>query len=140
GAGGGRRPSGSWGQEGRTETVSLPGGGGRGRPETAALAVICRAASTLVALQQRQLLARPRRRLEQVGAQPPPLDIEAEPPGRDLEAAADLPRIGSSALHALAPFGVVVLAAAHRADQRHDVAVAVGIVPQEPVLEDGRHL
>ncbi len=55
--------------------------------------------------------------------------------GSNLEATTQLPGIGPDALHPGAPFGIVVLAIAHGADQRHDMGVFVGVVAQHPVLE-----
>ncbi|KAH2821212.1 hypothetical protein KXV85_002907, partial [Aspergillus fumigatus] len=65
--------------------------------------------------------------------------VQAEPVAGDLEAAADGPGHRAGALHPLAPFRVVVAAAAHVADQGEDVAVTVGIVRHQPFAEEIAH-
>ena len=56
---------------------------------------------------------------EQVGPQIVFAGIQAQTLCRQFEPAADLPGIRSLPAHALFPAGIVVLAAAHRAHQRH---------------------
>src|SRR3954462_8889806 len=76
-------------------------------------------------------LARGRR--EQVGAQRPADAVEAEALRRLLESAADHPGIGADAGLALAPGGIVELAAAGVADKREHVLELVRIVLRQPV-------
>src|SRR3954462_5733095 len=79
-------------------------------------------------------LARGRR--EQVGAQRPADAVEAEALRRLLESAADHPGIGADAGLALAPGGIVELAAAGVADNREQVLELVRIVLRQPVAHD----
>src|SRR5579864_8026112 len=66
--------------------------------------------------------------------------VELEPRARRLEALADHVGVGAGAGHALAPLGVVVLAAAHLADQPEHVLLAVGEIGREPLAEEVAHL
>src|SRR5690606_13532560 len=89
---------------------------------------------------QHELLAGTARSLEKIGTQAEALGIETQPLGCDFKTTANLPGIWPRTLHALAPLGIVVLAVAHRTHQRHDVAIAIRIVAQQPVLENRCHL
>ena len=80
------------------------------------------------------------RRVEMLGGEPRLLHVEAEPGARLLETPADHPGIGAGPGHALAPLGVVILAAAHLPDQRKHVAIAIGKVRHQPFLEQVAHL
>src|SRR6188472_1971272 len=57
----------------------------------------------------------------------------------DLEAASDHPGHRASPLHPRSPLRVVIAAAAHVADQREDMAIAVGIVCHQPFTEQVTH-
>src|SRR5882672_745542 len=65
--------------------------------------------------------------------------VEAMLRARGLEAPADHPGDRAGAGHALAEGRVVVLAAAHVADELEDVAVAVGKIRQQPFAEEVAH-
>src|SRR5512138_3096538 len=84
-------------------------------------------------LKQTQLLSAALRLDEMIGRQFRAALVEAELFAGDLEAAADHPGHRAGALHPRSPLRVVVAAAAHVADQREDVAVAVGIVRHQPL-------
>src|SRR5262245_36059230 len=84
-------------------------------------------------------LAAAMRRVEMLGREPRFLDIEAKPRAGLLEAAADHPGIGPGSGHALAPLRVVILAAAHLADQRKDMPVAIRKIRHQPFLEEVAH-
>src|SRR5215471_2560042 len=90
--------------------------------------------------EQAELLPSPARRTEMLGGEFDPVAVEAEPRAGGLEAPADHPRVGPGAGHALAPLGVVVLAAAHLADQREHVFLAVGEIRREPFAKEVAHL
>ena len=66
--------------------------------------------------------------------------IEAETGARGLEALADHPRIRAAPCHALAERRVIVLATASLANQRKDVALAVGEIGLQPLAEQVAHL
>src|SRR5262247_1780432 len=85
--------------------------------------------------EQAELLGGRARRPELVGGQPRLRLIEAEALARDLETPADHPGVRPRALHAAAPGGVVVLAAAHLADEREHVPVLVGKIRHQPFAE-----
>ena len=65
--------------------------------------------------------------------------VEAEPLAGDLEAAADHPGDRARAGHALAEGRIVILAAAHVADELEDVAIAVGKIRHQPFAEQVAH-
>ena len=65
--------------------------------------------------------------------------VEAELLAGDLEPPADHPGIGAGAGLAQAPGRIVVLAAAHLADQLEDVAIAVGKIRHQPFAEEIAH-
>src|SRR5215204_5002710 len=65
--------------------------------------------------------------------------VEAEALARGLEAAADHPGMRPRALHAPAPGRVVVFAAAHLADEREHVPIAVGKIRHQPFAEEIAH-
>src|ERR1044071_8355226 len=79
------------------------------------------------------------RRTEMLGRERPLVLVEAELGTGVLEAPPDHPGIGAGAGHALAEARVVVLAAAHVADQLHDVLFAVWIVGAQPLDEQVAH-
>ena len=65
--------------------------------------------------------------------------IEAEPLAGDLEAAADHPGMGPEPVMRVPKVGVVILAAAHLADELEDVAIAVGKIRHQPFAEQVAH-
>src|SRR5690606_8955811 len=87
-------------------------------------------------LEQTELRALQHRLREKIGPEMTALPIEPEAPGGEVETPADLPGMRSVATHALAPFGIVILAAAHGAHDRHDVLCPVGIFALQELLED----
>src|SRR5436305_10133523 len=80
------------------------------------------------------------RRAEMLGGELGALEIEAELLASELEAPADHPCIGTGARHAFAPGRIVILAAAHLADQLEHMAIAVGVVRHQPFAEQVAHL
>src|SRR5215471_1473587 len=92
-----------------------------------------------VALEQLELLRVRFRLAEMLGGELAPFGIEAELLAGHLEPASDHPGIGACALHARAPGRVIVLAAAHVADQLENMGVTVGIVRLEPFAEQVAH-
>src|SRR5215471_18212033 len=70
----------------------------------------------------------------------PPVDVQAQAPAGDIEAPAQ--QLGVLALppHAAAELGVVLAAAAHVADARHDVGGLERDVLLQPSLEEVLHL
>ena len=66
--------------------------------------------------------------------------VEPEFLAGDLEPPPDHPGHRAGALHPRSPLRVVVAAAAHVADQREDVAIAVGIIRHQPFAEQVAHL
>src|ERR1700738_2775599 len=62
--------------------------------------------------------------------------VEPEFLAGDLEAAPDHPGHRPGALHPRSPLRVIIAPAAHVADQREDVAIAVGIVRHQPLAEE----
>ena len=87
-------------------------------------------------LKKRQLIPNARRHAELRAVEFPSTTVEAKALGCYLEATTDLPGIGTRAAHALAPFGVIVLAATHRAYKRHDMFCGVGPVLFQPFAEE----
>ena len=61
--------------------------------------------------------------------------VEAAALGSHFKPTADLDRIRPLAAHALAPFGIIILAAAHGAQHIDHMAVAVRIMLQQPVAK-----
>ena len=80
------------------------------------------------------------RRAEMLGRERDLVDVEAEPGAGGFDALADHPGIGAAAGHALAESRVVVLAAAGLADQREDVALAIGEIGLRAIRGTGRAL
>src|SRR5438105_3949173 len=79
-------------------------------------------------LKQTQLLPAAFRPLEMIGGQSGAPPVKSEFFARDLEAAADHPGHRAGTFHPRPPLRVVVAPAAHVADQREDVAVAIRII------------
>src|SRR3954447_4045353 len=86
-------------------------------------------------LEQRELLRALARRREVLGGKLQLAPFEPEPFTARLEAPADHPGDRAGAGHALAPLRVVVLAAAHVADELEYVVVAVREVFDQPLAE-----
>src|SRR4029079_5515800 len=86
-------------------------------------------------LKQAELLAGKHWRGEQVGAELDRFLIESKAFGGDFESASYHPGIGSLAHHALAPLGIVELAAAGRAHQRQYAVGRVRAVRLQPLGE-----
>src|ERR1700736_5727070 len=95
---------------------------------------------TSAELEQTQLLPAALRPREMIGGQFRTPLVEPELFAGDLEPASDHPGHRPGALHPRAPLRIVVAAAAHVADQRKDVPVAVGIVGHQPFAEKVAHL
>src|SRR6476620_4213078 len=85
--------------------------------------------------EQRELLRAFARRREVLGRKLELAPVEAEPLARGLEAPPDHPGDRPGAGHPLAPLGVVVLAAAHVADQLEHVPLAIGEILAQPFAE-----
>src|ERR1043165_199981 len=84
---------------------------------------------------QRELLRALARRREMLGGELQLAAIEAEPLTGRLEAATDHPGDRPRAGHALAPLGIVILAAAHVADQLEHMVVAIRKVLDQPLAK-----
>src|SRR6185312_17121730 len=84
--------------------------------------------TTKILLEQTQLLPAAFRLHEMIRRQFRTALVQPELLAGDLEAAADHPGHRSCALHPRTPLRVVVATAAHVADQRADVAIAVRII------------
>ena len=86
--------------------------------------------------EQRQLIPRLRRRLEQVGAEFGVAFIQAQATASDGAALGEELSDGSAAAHAFAEAAGVEGSVAGLADQGEDALGAVGVVGGEPVLEE----
>ena len=58
--------------------------------------------------------------------------IKFQPFACQIEPAFDLPRIGANSTHPLAKFSIIILATTHGAYEVHDVAIAIGIMIEQP--------
>src|SRR6478609_11493325 len=82
-------------------------------------------------LEQAELLAGQGGGREPIGPQLDRALVQPEPLGGNLESAPDYPGVSAFAHYALAPFGIVELAAARRAHKRQHAVGAVGAVRLE---------
>src|SRR3979490_3530981 len=94
----------------------------------------------LAALEQAQLLPTAFRPREMLGGQFRAPLVEPEFFAGDLEPASDHPGHRPGALHSRSPLRIIVAPAAYVADQRKDVAIAVGIIGHQPFTEPAAHL
>src|ERR1700730_9320887 len=124
-------------------SASFRGATARWRPGMTPKGMQCRR-RTIIPLgarsKQAQLLARRPGRFEMLDGQRRLVRIEAETGARGLEALADHPRVRAAPCHALAVRRIIVLATASLANQRKDVALAVGEIGLQPLAEQVAHL
>src|SRR6516162_8500173 len=90
--------------------------------------------------EQAQLLARSPRRTEMLRAERRARPVEAELLAGQLKAPADHPRDRSATGHALAPAGVVILAAAGLADEPEHMLVTIREICHQPFAKQVAHL
>src|ERR1700730_392249 len=91
------------------------------------------------ALEQAELLGGTARRNEMLGGEPGHTGIEPELRASGLEPPSDHPGDRPRSGHALAELRVVILAAAHVADELEDMTFAVREVRQQPFPKDIAH-